>query len=85
MIPVEQGVEYYHVHTCACGWEVFHDGASNVCEQSYMPFQCADCRPYVHEDLLMSAPPMSKSAVEIAVICLFNFACGFAVAWLIFH
>ena len=89
-IPVDQGVEYYHVHHCACGAEVFHDGATAVCEQSYEEFQCSDCRPYLFEDLLIrgQVAPISRNLLETIGTLAIGWLCGLVTcltAWLVFR
>ena len=54
-IPVAQAAETYHLHECACGCVAWHDGPYLKCpdSNSFTPWQCADCRPYVYEDLVV--------------------------------
>ena len=70
MIPIEQDVEYYHVRHCECGSEVFHDGMRSACECNSSPaFQCASCKPYEYEDLILRGDvrPVSN-LLETAVL-----------------
>lgn len=87
---VDQDVEYYHVHRCACGAEVFHDGATTTCEDSYFDtYQCAGCKPYLFEDLLtrgqiLSAKP--HNLMETVCILTIGWICGLiscGAIWLI--
>jgi hypothetical protein len=91
LVPIDQGVEYYHVHHCACGAEVFHDGAAAACENSYFEnFQCADCKPYVYEELLTRGEvrPISRNLLETVCIMLVGWVCGLiscGAVWLVFR
>ena len=77
---VDQNVEYYHVHHCACGTEVFHDGATATCEDAYFEtFRCAGCKPCPYGELLTRGQvPSVRSQHLLGSIFLLavGWACG---------
>lgn len=91
LTPIDQGVAYYHVHHCACGAEVFHDGATATCEQAYFEtFQCASCKPCVYEELRTQGLVQSvqHNLLETVFILAIGWLCGLiccVTAWLIFR
>ena len=91
LTPIDQGVAYYHVHHCACGADVFHDGATATCEQSYFEtFQCARCKPCVYEELRTEGRVQhlqQHNLLETVFILAIGWICGLisygALHWLL--
>jgi hypothetical protein len=92
LTPIDQNVEYYHVHHCVCGAEVFHDGAAATCEDAYFEtFQCASCKPYPYEELLVRGevlPVKPHNLLETVCITAIGWICGLiscGAIWLVFR
>lgn len=90
----DQVTDYYHVHLCACGAEVFHDGAAAACEDAYFEtFQCASCKPYPYQELLargevQPVQPVQHNLLEAVFILAIGWACGIiscVALWLVFR
>jgi len=84
-IPIES--EYAHARFCPCGQQVWHEGALADCADCIKrpEFLCADCRPYVYEDLVMDgeARPVRNLLESLSLIG-FGYVVGLAVAGMIY-